>query len=502
LWGFGLLNIGGLALEPLAIIALFPLCIRGIALVIHWQSCLTSASTAMATPFARDDYRGQALEHTAATLGRPFMTALCIDGAALFALTRSDVPALQALGYLSTGWMTGLLVAVWTVLPLWSVLILTRTATRSWGARLSTWLSSWLRALFQTSFVAYGGSALVVLLGLAAAVHLQAGRQMLGTTLFYDSHPFNRAFSLVNDKFIGGNQLIVIAQAPSEAAFRDPKALEALEAFQHHMAEDAQFGGAMAITGLTKSITRMFHEDVPKWEIIPDDIKSAGQVVFRIISSAATPSEIERFLSPDYHTTAMTFFYKNYSPEIVDRVLDQARSFIARQQNGVVQFRVGGGILGVLAAVHTAVELAYWRTIGFLILFAGIGGLISEKSFRSVLSLLGGILFVQAVLLSVSWLGRIDFNVYTLPAFVLCAGAVLIPISTVLTDNAEPQLSDSSVVATSLTLAAAATPWLFSSLRLQAEIGGLFIYLAVALAVIPFVFRRVQTARQNIQHKQ
>jgi hypothetical protein len=246
----------------------------------------------------------------------------------------------------------------------------------------------------------------------------------------------------------------------------------------------------------------MFHEDVPKWEIIPDDIKSAGQVVFRIISSAATPSEIERFLSPDYHTTAMTFFYKNYSPEIVDRVLDQARSFIARQQNGVVQFRVGGGILGVLAAVHTAVELAYWRTIGFLILFAGIGGLISEKSFRSVLSLLGGILFVQAVLLSVSWLGRIDFNVYTLPAFVLCAGAVLIPISTVLTDNAEPQLSDSSVVATSLTLAAAATPWLFSSLRLQAEIGGLFIYLAVALAVIPFVFRRVQAARQNIQHKQ
>jgi hypothetical protein len=385
--------------------------------------------------------------------------------------------------------MIGLLVAVWTVLPFWSVLINTQTTSRPWGIRFSEKLSSLLRVFFRSSSVVYGGSAIIVLLGIVAAVQLQAGRAMLGASLFYDAHPFNRALALVNDKFIGVNQFIVIAQAPSEAAFRDPKALEALEAFQHDMAEDVQFGGALAITSLTKSITRMFHEDVPKWEIIPDDINSAGQVIFRIISSAATPSEVERFISPDYHTTAITFFYKNYSPEIVDRILARARSSIAQQQNGLVQFRVGGGILGVLAAVHTAVEHAYWRMIGFLLFLVGIGGWIGGKSFRFAVSLMGGVLFVQGILLGVSWLGRIDVNVYTLPALVLCAGVILIPVAIMLTDNTEPHPSDASVLATSLIIIAAGIPWLFSTLRLQAEIGGLFICLAVALAVIPFVVR-------------
>jgi hypothetical protein len=179
----------------------------------------------------------------------------------------------------------------------------------------------------------------------------------------------------------------------------------------------------------------MFHEDVPKWEIIPDDINSAGQVIFRIISSAATPSEVERFLSTDYHTTAVTFFYKNYSPQIVDRVLTHARSFIAHQQDGVVQFRVGGGILGILEAVHTAVEHAYWRVIGFLVLLAGIGGWVNGRSFRSALAFMGGVILFQSVLLSTAWLGKIDFNVYSLPALVLCAGAVFIPIVLVLAKN-------------------------------------------------------------------
>lgn len=488
-WGFGLLTLQGLTLEPLALIALFPLCIRGIALAVHWQSRFASAHTTTTTPFAQEDTREQALSLTAAALGRPFITALCIDGAALFVLTRSDVPALQAMGYLSSGWMIGLLVAVWFALPPWSALIKTRTTTRPWGARCSVWLTSSLRGLFHTSLVAYGSSVIVIILGVLAAIQMQAGQEMLGTTLFYETHPFRRAFALVNDKFIGVNQFIVIAQAPSEAAFRDPHALEALEAFQHYMAGDAQFGGALAITSLAKSITRMFHEDVPKWEIIPDDIDSAGQVIFRIISSAATPSEVERFLSTDYRTTAVTLFYRNYSPEIVARILTRAQAFIAQRQNDLVRFRVGGGILGVLAAVHTAVEHAYWRTIGFLIVLTTLGGWISTGAFRSALLLLGSVLLVQGILLSVSWLGHIDFNMYTLPAFVLCAGAVLLPVTIALTDDVHAQSDHSSEMATGLTIIAAAAPWLFSSLRLQAELGGLFICLAVALVIVPFIVR-------------
>jgi len=490
-WGFALLNVCGLALDPLAIIALFPLCIRGVALVIHWRANLVNAYATISSPFAQGANREQALERTAAALGRPLTIALCLDGLALFSLTWSDVPALQALGYLSIGWLLGLLISLWTVLPLWSTLgVLSAYAgAQPRGLRLATRLASFLHALVRLPAVAYGGILILLFLGLGAAIQLQAGREMLGTTLFYSSHPFNRAFTLVNDKFIGVNQLIVIAHAPNESAFRDPHALEALETFQHYMAEDDHFGGALTITGLAKSITRMFHEDVPKWEIIPDDINSTGQVIFRIISSAATPSEVEKFLSTDYRTTTVTFFYRDYSPEILDRILTRARSFVTQQQNNVVQFRIGGGLLGVLSAVHTAVEHAFWRTLGIFCLVAAFGGLLMEKSFAVVWKLFAGVLLTQGGLLSALWLGGIDLNMYTLPVIVLSFGIILIPLVVALAKSVETQLHAASCAATGATMGVAAGVWLFSPLRLQAEMGGLFIVLAILFIVIPLSLR-------------
>jgi predicted RND superfamily exporter protein len=351
--------------------------------------------------------------------------------------------------------------------------------------RLAAQFATLLRPILRLPVFSYGGILLIAFLGLGAAIQLQAGREMLGTTLFYASHPFNQAYSLVNGKFIGVNQLTIIAHAPGEGAFRDPQALAELEIFQHYMEEDAQFGGALAITNLAKSITRMFHEDVPKWEIIPDDINSTGQVIFRIISSAATPSEVEKFLSTDYRTTTVTFFYRDYSPEILDRILTRARTFMAQQQDGVVQFRIGGGILGVLAAVHTAVEHAFWRMISGFLLCAAIGGLFLGKSLRAVWQLLLGVLLTQGALLSVLWLGGIDLNMYTLPAIVLSVGVILIPLTLAFSESVDTQLHALCCAATGLTVVAAAVVWLFSPLRLQAEMGAFFIALALLLMVIP-----------------
>ncbi|MBI3249752.1 MAG: hypothetical protein HYZ50_24925 [Deltaproteobacteria bacterium] len=490
LWGFGVLGLKGLAFDPLALIALFALGIRGVTIVVAWASHLARTHGTLTRPFAPEEHRDQVIERTAATLGRPLMTALCIDGAALFALTRSDVPALQSLGYLGAGWMAGLFLSLWTVLPLWSSFVSLRNSAASWGVRAVARGASLLQAAGRLPAVASGGIVLLLLLGGLAAIQLQAGKAMWGTSLFYPSHPFNRATSLVNRKFIGGNQLIVIARAPGEAAFRDPRALRALDAFQHHMAEDAQFGGSMAITSLAKSVTRMFHEDVPKWEIIPDDMDSAGQIIFRIISSAATPTEVERFLSTDYHTTTVSFFYRDYSPEIMDRVLTRARTFIAQHQNGgnsLVQFRVGGGILGILSAVHSAVEGTYWRFVGALFLLVALGGLVAGKSLRSMLRLALAVVLSQGVLLSLLWLGGIDFNMYTLPAIVVGAGAILLPtLLTTATGTNEPLLL-SALVAISVVVIAAGAVWLLSPLRLQADMGMFFIGLAIVMTGIPLL---------------
>jgi hypothetical protein len=493
LWGLGMLGVQGLPLEPLAVIALFPLGARGVALVIGWHNRLTSEYGAVFAPFAEGTSREQAFERTVAALWRPLTAALCADGVALLVLAHSDVPALQALGYLGAGWIAGLLLSLWTLLPLWSSLVRlrgVRTESNSWGERMAARMTKGLGVALRPPVVTRGGLVMVSLLGVVAATQLQAGRAMIGTTLFYPSHPYNRAFALVNKGFIGVNQLIVIARTTSEGAFRNPQALQALEAFQHHMAEDNQFSGAIAITSLAKSITRMFHEDIPKWEIIPDDINSAGQVIFRIITAAATPSEVERFLSTDFRTTAVTLFYRDYSPTIVARALDHVREFIAKQDGTSVEFRVGGGILGVLAAVHAAVEQSYWRTVGALALLACVAAVVGIGTFRAAFGVTAALVLSQGVMLALLWLGNIDLNMYTLPVVIASAGVVLIPAFLLWAAGEGASRTAQALVANSLTLASAASVWLFSPLRLQAEMGVFLIVLALASTVIPLSLQK------------
>jgi predicted RND superfamily exporter protein len=488
LWGLGMLGASRLTFEPLALIIFFPLCARGITLVLSWHEHLKNEYGAVFTPFSQKAGREQALEHTATTLWRPLTAALCADGAALLVLAYTDVPVLRALGYLGAGWIAGLLLSLWTVLPLWSSLIQfpsPEVRTSSWGERLTARIATGLQGFSRPLLATRLGLLVLSLVGIMAAMQLQAGRAMLGTTLFYPSHPYNHAFTLVNQSFIGINQLIVIAHTTGKAAFRDPKALQELEAFQHYMAEDDQFGGAIAITGLTKSITRMFHEDVPKWEIVPDDIDSAGQVIFRIVTAAATPSEVERFLSTDFSTTAVTLFYRDYSPTIVAHALNRAHDFIAQQNGSGVEFRIGGGILGVLAAVHHAVESSYWRTLGALMLLVGGAAFWGLGSFHAALAVVTMLALAQGVMLSVLWLGHIDFNIYTLPVIVVSAGVVLIPAFLTWTQDGGAKVYARAFAAASLTLASAASVWLFSPLRLQAEMGVFLIVLSLVSVVIP-----------------
>lgn len=312
----------------------------------------------------------------------------------------------------------------------------------------------------------------------------------MGSTLFYSSHPYNQAFSLVNEKFVGVNQLIVVAQANDEAAFRNPQALRTIEAFQHYMAEDRDFGGTVAITNLIKSVTRMFHEDVPKWEVIPDDLESTGQVIFRIVSSAATPSEVARLFTQDFRATAVTFFYRQYSPSTVTRVLERAHTFIETGESHNVQLHIGGGLLGILAAVHAAVEQNYWRFFAVLVVLTAFGALLATGSARALLEILGTVLLTQTALLPLLWWGGIDLNMYSFPVTVVSLGMLFPALFVQQTHPQKEDTASHALMMTGIITALAAALWLLSPLRLQAEMGVFLIVAAFLNVSLPLQLQR------------
>lgn len=489
--GFGLLGAQHLTLDPFSLLVMFPLAARGVALVVQWSTRFAHAYQHEATPFADQEGQLQPLARTGALLWRPLTIALGVDaGVFLLLLLVSDVPMIRTVSIFAVGWIGGLLIALWTLLPLWSTSVRPRNVdvkSPGWAQRLAVRFMNGAWVVFRPLVSSPIGGLIVGALGVFAAVQLEAGREMMGTTLFYPSHPYSRAFARANDNFIGVNQLIVIAQTTQNASFRDPSALLALESFQHYMAEDTYLGGSFAITNLVKSVTRMFHEDVPKWEVIPDDLNSAGQVVFRIISSAATPSEVARMLSTDFRTTAVTLFYRRYSPATSARTFARAQEFIASQNGQAVQFRVGGGLLGIVTAVHDAVERNYWAFLGLLALLASIGATLCGAGSRTAVGIVGLLLATQVLVFLLLWGGGkgLDLNIYTLPLITVGTGMVLIPAF--LSWLPDDEISAQTFAMSGLIVAAAAAVWLFSPMRLQAEVGVFFIVLAV---LVPLFVRQ------------
>jgi len=491
--GFGLLGAQRLTLDPFSLLIMFPLAARGVALVVQWSVRFAHTYQHEVTPFADQEGQLQTLAHTGALLWRPVTVALCVDaGAFLLLLLISDVPVIRTFSIFAVGWIGGLLIALWTLLPLWSVSVRPRSVdAKSWGwaQRLAVRFMDGVWAVLRPLVSSPSAGLIVGAFGVFAAMQLEAGREMMGTSLFYASHPYTRAFVRVNENFIGVNQLIVIAQATQDSSFRDPAALLALESFQHHMAEDEHLGGSFAITNLVKSVTRMFHEDIPKWEVVPDDLNSAGQVVFRVISSAATPTEVARLLSTDFRTTAVTLFYHRYSPATVERAFAWAQEFMASQNGHRVQFRLGGGLWGIVAAVHAAVERHYWAFLGFFALLASIGAVLCGAVGRTAVGVVGLLLGTQALVFLLLWGGGwgLDLNIYTLPLIIAGTGMALIPAF--LSWLPDDEISAQTCAMSGLIVAAAAAVWLFSPMRLQAEVGVFFIVLAI---LVPLFVRQVR----------
>lgn len=489
--GFGLLGLLGRSLEPLALLMLCPLCFRGIWLVISWAvcSCRPSGQAALDPE--------QAIGRAASTLWRPSSWAVCVDGLGFLGLVLlTDVPAVRTFGLLGVGWLAGLLVALWIVLPVWSSGFQT-AARQGWGARFVSRLAPWLGGGRQSAHparFAFAGVGVVGVLGVIAALQLEAGQSMLGSRLFPPSHPYSHAFNLLNEKFIGLNQLIVVAHTPGEAGFRDLSALQALEAFQYHMAVDDQFGGAVAVPGFVKSITRMFHENIPKWAMLPDDISSTGQIIFRVVAGATTPSEVERFISKDFRTTAVTLFYRDYSPALVKRTIERIQTFQPPANDGGIEFRFGGGLLGVVAAIYTAVEHSYWMVIGSLVVLSFVGGWFGLGSLRAASRVAAAVILSQAVLLGLLWLANIDLNIHTLPVVLASAGTILLPAYVAWPQAADVESLGQALTATACICAGAVVVWFLSPLRLQMEMALYLMVVAMLQALIPLRLQALSPA--------
>src|SRR3989454_181533 len=250
----------------------------------------------------------------------------------------------------------------------------------------------WLASGSRRPAMAVGLVALLSF-GLYFQHQLKVGDTTPGAALLYPKHPYNIAFSKVNEKFLGASQLVIIAEGNAyctlkdkpcegpdckrclpeqegqcgaekcvqrEGAIENAATLNELDLFARYMAERPEVGGTVTATTLLKKIFRTFHEGDPKWEILPTRDDHVGQLFF-LLTSGTRRGEMDRFFDISYTNATIAVFYKDYTHETIEHSIARAKEYIAAHgaEATNVRYRLAGGLIGILAAVNEEGEWSY-----------------------------------------------------------------------------------------------------------------------------------------------
>lgn len=506
IWGLGFASLFGFPLDPLVMV--IPILMSATAL-----SHSVQYINRYHQEYEKHGERIKSIEMTSLGIFGPATTAIITEGVGVMTIAVASIPLMQKLAWFCSFWVISILVSVVTLNPL--VLSFIRPPDkvhidREYRGRFFAYLSKMI--LFPSRDKVRWITMIVVVIlfaiGLSYSIQLKVGDTEAGKALLYPDHPYNVASKVFNEKFLGSNQMVIIAEGKKEGVIKDPKILMAMEKFQRWMEVEGGATGTLTFTNMIKRIYRMFHEGNPKWETIPDNPKHLGQIGFQIAASTS-PGEMDRWVDSTWTNATITCFYKDYNNESIARSLDQAKVFIKNNPVENVRFRLAGGLLGVLAAVNEEVEKSYWKVL-FVVLTVVF--LLASLQFRSFIA--GFILLIPLALSQVisemfMFLRGIDLNINSLPISSAAIGIgvnygiyLMARISEEMQTTGDYNEANTramattgkAIIFTATTLIVGVIFWFFVDLKFQAEMGlllGLLMFLNMfsALILIPTLVR-------------
>jgi len=182
----------------------------------------------------------------------------------------------------------------------------------------------------------------------------------------YPDHEYNIAYDKVNKEFFGASQMIIIAEGKKERAMAESESLRIVDNMATGARNIPEVGGTMTMVDIVKRISRMYHEQEPKWGVVPTNPLDIGNFFF-LIGGSMAPGELDRLIStPDYENATITIYFREYNNKTLKDAIAYLREYIASHPTALLNFRGFGGILGILAAVNEEVEWSYWVNMALI----------------------------------------------------------------------------------------------------------------------------------------
>jgi predicted RND superfamily exporter protein len=510
LWALGIASIVGVNFDPLIIVVAFLVTARAIS---HAVQMLAAFDDEVERGYVPRDAAAKAL----VALFRPGMLGVVVDAVAVAIVAAMPMPLLQKTAFVGAVWLGTIAVSAMVLVPTLLSWV-TRPHATAFPIDTNRWV---LRPLLNTCGNLVLGRRSVVVLVLAVAVlsvsgyyatRVTVGDALPGTPLLWPDHPYNVDAKAINDTFQGSDQMFVVIDGEGPNALKDPELLANVDSFQRYLETQPQIGGTVSMVDLIGPINANLHEGNRRFEELGPTADINGELLFMYMQGT-DPGDMDRFVDADFKDGAVTMFFRDHKGDTIRTAVSRIEDYIENNPlPGDSQYKLAGGLVGVLAAVNEEVFARQVESIALALLTLFV---LSAIAYRSTVA---GLFYMPLVVMSntitfafMAWKG-IGMNINTLPVAALGIG-LGVDYAFYVVDGVKERFEETGDVMASIrgslltagrgvlitggTMIASVLVWYASSLKFQAEMGLLMaLWLTVSaitsLLLIPamiYVFR-------------
>ena len=484
LWGTGFTALLGYNFEPLILVVPFLVAARTLSHSIQFRERFFEE-------LERCGDKERAAVESASGLLMPGSVSILTDAIGLTVLLVAPMPILTKLAVAGSFWVISNIVSVEILDPILCCYF--PVPRRLPKGREGHWLDSPLRSMARFCTVtkgrwvvlaAFGG---IAIWGVYWNQFLTVGSSRPGSPLLWPDSNYNVSVKHINEKFRGTDHLYIVVKGAREKTAKSPEVLRTIEAMQRHIERSPHVGGTDSLVLLTRRINTVLHDNDPRWGIIPRSAADVGGLL-SIAEHGSEPGDFSRWVNYNFQHANVTVFLRDHRGQTIREVIDRAKEFISENPMSQAEFKLAGGLVGVLAAANDVIESSHALTLGLMLLAQLV---ICAFGFRS---LVAGFLFVSVVLLSNTFgmalmaYWNVGLNVNTMPVITLGIGfgvdyGIYI-VSRAIEEYVRQGRQDlraaliegvatagKAVLYTAFLVSAGIAFWSFSPLRFQAEMG-------------------------------
>lgn len=500
-WALGIANILGLNFDPLAVVIAFLITAR---VTSHCVQAVTRFEGIVA---AGETSSKAAAQASLSDLWKPGILSVITDAGGILVVAFAPIPLLQKTAYIGAIWVlcigvTG--VVLTPVLLSWVPDPTPRRHRLDVNALLERSLEAYSRLTTGRGRFAVLSVTLVVLVVCGAmATRITVGDAKPGSPLLWPDSRYNRAMAAINSGFLGTDRMFVVVAGEEEGALKEPAVLHNMAAFQRFVELQPEVGGSVSLADLLPSVYSVLNEGNPRFLEIGEDSAVNGELLYMYLAGS-DPGDLDRFTDVNYQNGAITLFLRDHRGGTIRTAIDRIKQFIGNGTPDGMQYRLAGGLIGVVAAVNEVIFAGQIESIALALLVILITCSITYRSGVAGVFFMVPVVLSNVVTFAYMVVKDIGLNVSTLPVAALGIGLgvdyAIYMVDSIRENHARGgdlvaairaayATAGRGVAVTATPLIACTALWFyFSSLRFQAEMAILIaLWMAVSAASALFV---------------